>query len=113
MSEAGDYTDKYNASADIIAKYNTVITKLPAAPPESKKVAYEAAPITEQLTYDEILENVVSFHTNIIVIFVNFWNVFFFVFIASMIHKNTDILQYICFFFFFFFSSLTGSTILQ
>lgn len=58
LSEAGDYTDKYDSLKEIIARYNEVQTKLPEAPALTEKVAYETILITDQLTLSEVLPQV-------------------------------------------------------
>ncbi|PSN41039.1 hypothetical protein C0J52_17739, partial [Blattella germanica] len=58
LSEAGDYTDKYRVCKELVEKYNKVITKLPPPPAESKKVTFPSIPITEQMDYTQILENI-------------------------------------------------------
>lgn len=56
LSEAGDYTNKYVITRNLITSLNTVQTKLPEPPHLVPRVAYDPAPITEQLTLTEIEE---------------------------------------------------------
>nr|AIA09347.1 beta-galactosidase [Periplaneta americana] len=58
LSEAGDYTDKYDACVETVAKYNKVLTKVPSPPEISKKMAYNAAPITGQLDFNQIIDKI-------------------------------------------------------
>lgn len=60
LTEAGDYTDKYDACKQIIAVYNKVLTKLPSQPEMSKKMAYARVSITGQLNFNQIIDKVVS-----------------------------------------------------
>nr|CAD7456008.1 unnamed protein product [Timema tahoe] len=60
LSESGDYTEKYNRTAPLIAKYLAVQTKLPQLPQQSIRVAYPSTPITSQLTYNNILDQVAA-----------------------------------------------------
>ncbi|XP_063223263.1 beta-galactosidase-1-like protein 2 [Bacillus rossius redtenbacheri] len=55
LSEAGDYTEKYNATVELIANYLTVKTKLPAMPAESVKMAYPSSKISESLSLSELV----------------------------------------------------------
>jgi hypothetical protein len=66
LTEAGDYTDKYDACKQIIAKYNKVITKVPSPPLVSKKMAYLPVPITGQLNFNQIIDKIVSYEFNIL-----------------------------------------------
>lgn len=59
LSEAGDYTEKYQVAKDLIAADNKVPTLTPEMPPTNPKTIYQAAPITEFLTYDQIIAQVV------------------------------------------------------
>jgi len=60
LTEAGDYTYKYDACKKIIAMYNKVLTKLPSQPDMSKKMAYAPVSITGQLNFNQIIDKVVS-----------------------------------------------------
>jgi hypothetical protein len=60
LTEAGDYTNKYDACREIVAKYNKVLTKLPLQPVMSKKMAYGPVSITGQLNFNQIIDKVVS-----------------------------------------------------
>ena len=63
LSENGDYTAKYEKAAEIIAKYDhlaEVITK-PERPEHVAPRIYPDVKLTEVLTFDQIVENVVSF----------------------------------------------------
>lgn len=60
LTEAGDYTDKYDACKQIVAKYNKVQTKTPSPPLMSKKMAYEPVPIIGQLNFNQIIDRIVS-----------------------------------------------------
>ncbi|KAG8233444.1 hypothetical protein J437_LFUL010555 [Ladona fulva] len=58
LSEAGDYTEKYSIVENIVSEYNTVKTKLPEKPKESKKYAYPSVPITSYLTGEDIIARI-------------------------------------------------------
>jgi hypothetical protein len=60
LTEAGDYTSKYDACKKIVAKYNKVLTKLPCQPVTSKKIAYVPVSVTGQLNFNQIIDKVVS-----------------------------------------------------
>lgn len=60
LTEAGDYTNKYDACKKIIAMYNKVLTKLPSQPDMSKKMAYAPVSVTGQLNFNQIVDKVVS-----------------------------------------------------
>ena len=62
LSENGDYTSKYEKAAEMIAKYDhlaEVITK-PERPEHVAPRIYPDVKLTEVLTFDQIVENVVS-----------------------------------------------------
>nr|CAD7568022.1 unnamed protein product [Timema californicum] len=56
LTEAGDYTAKYNATRELAAKYNPVQLKVPDLPAQSIKRAYPTTAVSEQLTFDQLLE---------------------------------------------------------
>nr|CAD7447574.1 unnamed protein product [Timema bartmani] len=56
LSEAGDYTEKYNATADLVKKYLAVQTRLPELPAQSVKEAYPAILVTEQLEFNRLMD---------------------------------------------------------
>nr|CAD7392462.1 unnamed protein product [Timema cristinae] len=56
LTEAGDYTAKYNATRELAAKYNPVQLKVPDLPAQSIKKAYPTTAVSEQLTFDQLLE---------------------------------------------------------
>ncbi|XP_059473358.1 beta-galactosidase-1-like protein 2 [Neocloeon triangulifer] len=58
LSEAGDYTEKYNITKDLIALDNEVLTLTPAQPPNNPKTAYPALQIQQFLTYDQIIQQI-------------------------------------------------------
>jgi hypothetical protein len=60
LTEAGDYTNKYYACKDIVAKYNKVLTKVPSPPAMSNKMAYEPISVTGQLNFNQIIDRIVS-----------------------------------------------------
>lgn len=68
LSEAGDYTEKYQIAKDLIAADTKVPTLTPEMPAANPKTAYPAAPISEFLTYDQIIAQVVrlkQFHLDL------------------------------------------------
>jgi hypothetical protein len=60
LSEAGDYTIKYQLAKDLIAANNDVETKIPAQPEESIKTAYPTAAVTDFLSYDQFIQQIVN-----------------------------------------------------
>ncbi|XP_063613408.1 beta-galactosidase-1-like protein 2 [Penaeus indicus] len=65
LTEAGDYTEKYNLAKEIIARYNPLegIVDLPAPPAETTKVAYPAVPVADVLDLDTFLTQVPKFES--------------------------------------------------
>lgn len=56
LSEAADYTDKYYAAKDLIARFNRIPNiYMPAMPAESVKTVYPAIQATEHLTLEDLL----------------------------------------------------------
>lgn len=57
LTEAGDYTEKYNLTKEIIAKYNPLegIVEHPAAPPQRPKKAYPAIQIKDAIDFPTLL----------------------------------------------------------
>ncbi|XP_063238345.1 beta-galactosidase-1-like protein 3 [Bacillus rossius redtenbacheri] len=60
LSEAGDYTEKYNVTSALAAKYNPVQLSTPARPAESTKRAYPATPVSGMLDLGQLLAQVPS-----------------------------------------------------
>lgn len=60
MSEAGDYTDKYEAASRLIATALSVKTRLPQRPIEATKKKYASIAIDSFLSFNDILDQVVS-----------------------------------------------------
>lgn len=58
ITESGDYTNKYERVQKVIQEHNTVLTKLPTVPKLVSRVAYPEVMITEQLTLQEIQEQI-------------------------------------------------------
>ncbi|KAF2887468.1 hypothetical protein ILUMI_18705 [Ignelater luminosus] len=58
LTEAGDYTDKYTVTRNVIKTYNDIPTKLPALPEEIPRVAYETVKIVGELSLNEIISKV-------------------------------------------------------
>lgn len=58
LSEAGDYTEKYNLAASLIEKYENPKLRRPIRPAESTKVAYPTLTPKTYLTYDDIVQKV-------------------------------------------------------
>nr|CAD7438231.1 unnamed protein product [Timema bartmani] len=56
LTEAGDYTEKYNATRELAAKYNPVQLKVPDLPAQSIKRAYPTTSVSEQLTFDQLID---------------------------------------------------------
>lgn len=60
LSEAGDYSDKYLAAKNLVARYNTIPNLyMPAMPAESIKTAYPPIEATQHLTLFDLLAQVV------------------------------------------------------
>lgn len=58
LSEAGDYTHKYNLAASLIEKYENPKLRRPNRPSESTKTAYPTLTPEKYLTYDDIIQRV-------------------------------------------------------
>ncbi len=58
LSEAGDYTEKYNLAATLIEKYENPKLRRPSRPAESTKIAYPTLTPEKYLTYDDIVQRV-------------------------------------------------------
>ncbi|KAF5275966.1 hypothetical protein FQA39_LY00762 [Lamprigera yunnana] len=58
LTEAGDYTDKYVAVKELIAKYNTVLTRVPYTPSITVKAAYPSVAVQKKLQLSEIIKKV-------------------------------------------------------
>lgn len=67
ISEAGDYTDRYYATKEIIAKYNPVKTRLPAAPAASEKVFYATIHVEKQILLHNLLDKISAIHSTDVV----------------------------------------------
>ncbi|KAF4523251.1 hypothetical protein B566_EDAN006874 [Ephemera danica] len=59
LSEAADYTEKYNYARDLIALDNKVQTLIPQQPPETIKTAYPIVQVTEYIPIFDVLAQVV------------------------------------------------------
>jgi hypothetical protein len=59
LSEAGDYTEKYDAAKEIIASVLPITIRLPDRPAESIKIAYPPVEISSYLSFDDIVRQVV------------------------------------------------------
>ncbi|XP_066141163.1 beta-galactosidase-1-like protein 2 [Euwallacea fornicatus] len=57
LTEAGEITAKYNATAALTAKYNPVKTKLPQIPETPERVVFDDIKIEEQLLLSEIIDD--------------------------------------------------------
>ncbi|XP_057663243.1 beta-galactosidase-1-like protein 3 [Diorhabda carinulata] len=55
LSEAGDYTDKYNKTKEIISKYNKLPIKQPMMPEICKRIAYPNIEIIGELSLNDII----------------------------------------------------------
>lgn len=65
LSEAGDYTDKYYAAKDLIARYSRVPNiVMPELPAESVKTAYPSIQATQHLTLENLLSQLVRHLTS-------------------------------------------------
>lgn len=63
LSEAGDYTDKYQTTRELLQKYNTLKIRQPSPPASSDKIAFPSVNITEEKSLNSLLkigENVES-----------------------------------------------------
>lgn len=58
LSEAGDYTEKYNLAASLIEKYENPKLRRPSRPAESNKIAYPTLTPQKYLTYNDIIQSV-------------------------------------------------------
>lgn len=65
LTEAGDYSDKYYAIKDLVARFNIVPNiVIPTQPVESIKAAYPTIFATQHLTLENLLSQVVSTYSN-------------------------------------------------
>ncbi|CAL8138698.1 unnamed protein product [Orchesella dallaii] len=60
LSEAGDYTRKYELAAELIERYQNPRLRKPDRPSESNKVAYPTLNPERYLTYNDLIERVPS-----------------------------------------------------
>lgn len=58
LSEAGDYTDKYEATIDLLAKYQKVTFRKPERPKETTKKMYQSLSSPETLDWNTLLKQV-------------------------------------------------------
>ncbi|KAF5275961.1 hypothetical protein FQA39_LY00757 [Lamprigera yunnana] len=58
LSEAGDYTPKYDMVKRLIEKYNQIHTKLPVQPSTTEKVAYFPLTVTEYLSFEDVIDRI-------------------------------------------------------
>nr|CAH7754958.1 unnamed protein product [Callosobruchus chinensis] len=58
ISEAGDLTEKYWITKELLAKYNPIRTKLPDVPPNPKKTAYANVKMNQELYLDDLLKTI-------------------------------------------------------
>ncbi|XP_068990997.1 beta-galactosidase-1-like protein 2 isoform X2 [Neodiprion pinetum] len=56
LTESGDYTEKYYKTKEILAKYQSVTTKLPDLPTVSQKAAYPTLEVIGHLDFWDILD---------------------------------------------------------
>ncbi|XP_023022376.2 beta-galactosidase-1-like protein 3 [Leptinotarsa decemlineata] len=55
LSEAGDYTDKYQKAREIISKHNKIMVKQPSMPDLKKRVVYPPIDVTGEISLDNLL----------------------------------------------------------
>nr|CAD7421156.1 unnamed protein product [Timema poppensis] len=60
LSEAGDYTEKYNSTMELVSRYAPIKFQSPDLPAQSIKEAYPTTPISAQLTFEQIIDQVPS-----------------------------------------------------
>ena len=60
VSEAGDYTDKYWATRELLASYNTLPISHPEPPAESAKQAYGSVKCDQYLNLEDLIQQLVS-----------------------------------------------------
>ncbi|VEN37659.1 unnamed protein product [Callosobruchus maculatus] len=58
ISEAGDTTEKYWITKELLEKYNPIKTRLPEVPPNPKKIAYANVKMTQELYLDDLLKTI-------------------------------------------------------
>lgn len=63
ISEAGDYTDKYYATKELLSKYNPIKTKLPTAPIPSEKIYYASINVEKQINLNNLLQKISPSHS--------------------------------------------------
>lgn len=59
LTEAGDYSAKYDIISECLKLALPVMARLPDRPSESKKKAFKALPITSYLTLGDLIDQVV------------------------------------------------------
>lgn len=61
LSEAGDYTEKYDLLVELIGPALAVETKLPPRPEESIKTAFSEMKTADYLTLNDLINQVVLY----------------------------------------------------
>ncbi|CAG9772544.1 unnamed protein product [Ceutorhynchus assimilis] len=57
ISESGEITDKFTATAELVSKYNPVKSKLPAIPETHERVTFDDIKIEQQILLSEIIDS--------------------------------------------------------
>jgi hypothetical protein len=58
VTEAGDYTVKYNMTLETLEKYENPKLRRPERPEAIPKMAYPTLPLQQSLNYDELIEQI-------------------------------------------------------
>ncbi|CAG9772541.1 unnamed protein product [Ceutorhynchus assimilis] len=57
ISESGEITDKFTATAELVSKYNPIKSKLPAIPETHERVTFDDIKIEQQILLSEIIDS--------------------------------------------------------
>jgi len=60
LSEAGDYTEKYELISKLVGNQLAVQTRLPQRPSQSLKKSYPTVVIDSYITFNDLIDQVVS-----------------------------------------------------
>lgn len=62
LSEAGDYTAKYEYAAVLVNQFENPVLSRPQRPVDSRKTAYPTMTLQKHLTYTDIIDQVPASH---------------------------------------------------
>ena len=93
LSEAGDYTEKYDATKEIIASVLPISIRLPDRPAESIKIAYPPVKISSYLSFDDIVRQVVMLLIAYGHYSLRCFNTFFFIYPNDLVITHSTVLS--------------------